>query len=218
MTGKITILSIDTATGPTSVALAREGKILGFIEDKAPGSQSTRLMPMIEQLLNEASLTYADLGLVACTTGPGSFTSIRVGLAAARGICLAGNLPSLGYTTLATLARAAQEEANDLPILALLNAGKGEVYYQGFTSAPLLSPLYDPALGTLAAALARIDTPVLIVGNVEAGTHKFCRSAIVFPRADALAMLASERPFPPSELSPFYIRPPDAKPMAVVDS
>lgn len=183
-----TLLAIETATGPCSVAVWHKGRVAAYLENAKPVMQSASLMPMVEKALEIAKLNYADLTGVACTVGPGSFTGIRVGLAAARGIAFAANVPGIGFTTLDVLAFAAKK-----PALAILNAGKGEVYYQAHDG--------QPQLGTLEEALAA-GNGTAVVGNVN--------PPLSFPRADALVGLAAsgETALP---LTPFYIRPPDAK-------
>src|SRR5438105_2329637 len=95
-----TILAIDTATGPCSVAVWKNGSIAAYCEELRTSAQSTMLMPMIEKALLKSHTEYGDLSAVAATIGPGSFTGIRVGLAAARGIAFAAGIKGLGFTTL----------------------------------------------------------------------------------------------------------------------
>lgn len=206
------ILAIDTATGPCSVAVWKEQRIAAYLEVIKPAMQSASLMPLVEDALLKADASYGDLTAIACTTGPGSFTGIRVGLAAARGICLATGLRGLGFTTLHTLAFAARKRAalERKPVLAVLNAGKGEWYHQSFDSD--IRPQSEPALGTQEQIIASFPPPSLIAGNQL--IEGYTATDIPFPRADALAELAASHGNLASELSPFYIRPPDAKPQA----
>lgn len=200
MAPKPVILALDTATGPCSAAVWKDGRVASYVENLKPAVQSTALMPMAEDALKKAGITYQDLTLVACTTGPGSFTGIRVALAAARAIAFAANIPGAGFTSLEVLAFASQQDK----VLALLTAGKGEHYYQHF-------PGGEPTLGTLEQAAQ--GGPVFTIGN--AMIPGFTASEITFPRADALAALAASKT-DYAELSPFYIRPPDAKPQVKV--
>lgn len=199
MSAKTTILAIDTATGPCSAAVWKDGAVAAYREELKPSQQSACLMLMVERALADSHITYADLTAVACTTGPGSFTGIRVGLAAARGIAFASNIPALGFTTLEVLAFANPAA----PSLAILNAGKGEVYYQGFNG----KALFEPSIGTLEAAKARLPDAT-IIGNMADSR------LATFPRADLLATLAAGGA-QAQPLHPFYIREPDAKPMAI---
>ncbi|MDE3016336.1 MAG: tRNA (adenosine(37)-N6)-threonylcarbamoyltransferase complex dimerization subunit type 1 TsaB [Pseudomonadota bacterium] len=204
------ILAIESATGPCSAAVWQDGRLKAYAENTSPVMQSARLLPMVEQVLKESGLEYRDLSAVAATIGPGSFTGIRVGLAAARGICFAAGIRGLGFTTLDVLAFGAVALAGGAPVLAILNAGKGEYYYQ--------LPGGAPRIGTLETALAAAGKNLFIAGNVpplclppQAGGGKEGEGkGISFPRADILAALAATRP-PALPLSPYYIRPPDAK-------
>ena len=181
------ILAIDSATGPCSAAVWKGGRIAAYLENLKPSSQSAALMPMIEQVLKQSGIDYADLSHVAATIGPGSFTGIRVGLSAARSIAFAASLKTLGFTTLEVMAFATRKT----PVLAMLNAGKGEFYYQLFSD-----KLDEPQLGTREQALSLADRALI--------TEQL-------PRADALAELAATRLSAAQPLTPFYIRPPDAK-------
>ncbi len=127
-----TILAIDSATGPCSVALWKDARITAYLENLKPSSQSATLMPMIEEALKQSGTQYSDLSHVAATIGPGSFTGIRIGLAAARGIAFAAHTKTLGFTTLEVMAFAARTQGREVFIVAILNAGKGEYYYQLF--------------------------------------------------------------------------------------
>lgn len=215
-TPNATILAIDTATGPCSVALWKSGRVAFYQENRQPSSQSAALVPMIEACLNQTNSWYGDLTAVACTVGPGSFTGIRVGLAAARGICFSARIPGLGFTTLHTMAYGARIDASsEHPhILSILNAGKGEYYFQAYEAGASLHATGDVKLGSLEQAMSSVVLPATVAGNVDMDNALFIPSAVQFPRADALAELAASgaEALP---LSPFYIRPPDAKPMAV---
>lgn len=211
-----TILAIDTATGPCSVAVWKDGKVAAYLE-KAGITQSVSLMPMVEEALKIASITYKNISLVAATVGPGSFTGIRVGLAAARGICFAGNLPGIGVSSMDVLAFAGQQlRPQAQAILTIINAGKGEVCYQPYRLLPEWAALAQPKLGKLDEALASLPAPMLVAGNMTVDAPGYETLPITFPRADALAALAAAH----GErigvaMHPFYIRPPDAKPQKI---
>lgn len=195
------ILAIDCTTGPSSAALWQNGKVIGYAQNLAPTQQSATLIPMIEQLLHENKLNYQNLSAIVTSVGPGSFTGIRIGLAAAKGLAYAAGIPVLGFTTLDILHHAIKD--NPTPRLAILNAGKGEVYYQYDGGTAQLGPMKQ----LLAEAPA---DPVTVAGNITIEKDGFIHSPITFPRADALAGLAASG-YPPLPATPFYIRPPDAK-------
>lgn len=205
------ILAMDTATGPCSVAVWKGGKIAAYVENAKPVMQSASLMPMVEEVLARSHTSYKELTALAVTLGPGSFTGIRVALAAARAICFATGIEGMGYTTLEVLAFAARKQAQH-PILAVLNAGKGEHYCQYYSAAPWQAQ-EEPMLGTLEAALAAAPSgKIALAGNAVVADARFSPPSITFPRADSLAELAALHPeFARRDLRPFYIRPPDAK-------
>ena len=208
MSEPLHILAIDTATGPCSAAVWAGGKVISYRENIKPTQQSASLMPMVEEALDAAGMGYGDITRVACTTGPGSFTGIRVGLAAASGIAFAAGIEGAGFTSLEVLAFGALEQAQGEPILVVLNAGKGEVYYQAFASAPF-TPLMAPSLGAVELAAACVASPALQCGNIPL-LPGMMDAGIAFPRADALAGLAASM-VSVLPLRPFYIRGPDAK-------
>jgi tRNA threonylcarbamoyladenosine biosynthesis protein TsaB len=216
------LLALDTATGPCSAAVWKNGRVAAYVENIKPVMQSASLILMIEDALKQSGTGYEELTAVAATIGPGSFTGIRVALAAARAICYARKIPGMGYTTLQVLSFAMQKQsAHKLAnTLALLNAGKGEQYFQYYSNKPW-APLHEPQLATLDQALK--DTPagnIAVAGNIVVTDPRFTNTNITFPRADALAELASAHPeLAQDSLRPFYIRPPDAKlPVAKINT
>lgn len=192
-----TILALDSSIGISSVAVLNGGKLAAYLEDRESTMQASRLVPLIEQALKQAGIAYKDLTLVVSTVGPGSFTGIRIGLATARAIAFAAGIPCVGYTTLDVMREAGGE-------LCILNAGKGEVYYQHFPT------MAEPAIGKLDAVLARYK-------NAKVASS-MSPSGIAYPKADALAKLAATAPDRALAPSPFYIRPPDARPQATICS
>ena len=197
-----TILAIDSSTGPCSVAIWSQNCISAYIEKIMPTTQASSLIPMIEQALAKSRVLYSDLTKIVSTTGPGSFTGIRIGLASAKGIAFSTQTPSAGYTTLDVLTYAAKKQGGN--ILAILNAGKGEYYYQHDYS--------NAQLGSLEVALATAGkVPVTVAGNIMVDRIGFTHCNISFPRADLLAEMAAQSIIMTQPLRPFYIRPPDAK-------
>lgn len=191
-----TILAIDSSIGISSCAVLKNRKLLCYLENRESTMQAANLMPLVEAALKQANLSYSDLTQVASTIGPGSFTGIRIGLASARGIAFAAGIPCVGYTTLEVMHAAGGE-------LCILNAGKGEVYWQYFGT-----PKTEPAIGKLDEILARYPN-AKVASSMSPAT-------ITHPRADALALLAATKPESALPPEPFYIRPPDAKPQAAL--
>src|ERR1041385_3715907 len=129
-TGQPLILAIETATRAGGVAVARGETVLATIAGEPSISHSTNLLEMIDGTLRKAGAILGDVELFAVASGPGSFTGLRIGLATAKafGVHLRRNV--IGVSTLAAVAHASKLEGN---IVALLPAGRGEVFAQRFT-------------------------------------------------------------------------------------
>ena len=218
------LLAFDTAQGALSAAVTDgEGVLASSFEPRTRG-HAEALMPLLETLLAEAALSFADLDALAVTVGPGTFTGLRVGLAAARGLALARSLPLVGVTTLEAIAEPAGAEADETSI-ALFDARRDEVYMQAF--APALAPLTPPLLVSLDEAMTHLPPgKLLLVGTgahllasrLEAAGRIF-RLSPAKPQPDAVSIgrialariavqgLDAFRAAP----EPLYIRAPDAK-------
>ena len=190
--------------------------------------QSERLMPMVREVLSEAGADFPDLDLLAVTTGPGAFTGLRIGLAAARGMALAGDLACFGVTTLDAVAAGVSEtERQKANVLVVLDSKRAEVYAQAFRSD--LRPLSEAQAlmpADLAALMANGEGDadrVLVAGDgagqviqalKDKGIEAVLSTAPGVPDAATVAAIAAERwsPDQPAEpLRPLYLRPPDAK-------
>lgn len=190
------ILAIDTSLGPCSVAVLHGGTIVAHAVEPTSGKQSRVLVPMIESVLTEAKLTYKECDAVACSIGPGGFTGIRTGLAAARGIVLAMGKPLIGLSTLETIAWGAQIQGD---ILAVIDAYRGQFYAQRFRSNGSLVHQSD-ALLVEEASLKALGHGAKIVQTLPDARHVAMLAAAKWA--------AGERVFP---AQPFYLREPDAK-------
>ena len=127
------ILALDTATSSCSAALWKDGGVRSRRLRTMAHGQSEVLMGMVREVLAEAACGFSELNLLAVTTGPGSFTGLRVGLAAARGLALACGLPCLGVTTLETVAHQVNEgERAGKTLLVVLESKRDDVYAQAF--------------------------------------------------------------------------------------
>ena len=120
------ILSIDCSAGPASAAILEDGKILAssFVNVKLTHSQT--LMPMIENTLSAALLNFGDIEGIAVNHGPGSFTGIRIGIAAAKGLAAPRSLPCVGVSTL--LSMAYNYSDTDCIVCAVMDARCNQVY------------------------------------------------------------------------------------------
>lgn len=98
------ILNIETATGVCSVALARDGQLLGLKESDTKNSHASVLTLFIDEVIKTAGITLSDLDAIAVSEGPGSYTGLRIGVAAAKGLCYALEKPLIGVSTLRAMA------------------------------------------------------------------------------------------------------------------
>jgi len=123
------ILAIETGSRACSVALyAGPRDVPAFEHENTDHGHATLLMPMIQQALQKAGCAYADLSRVAVAVGPGSFTGLRVGLAAAQGIGLAAGIPVVGISSFLTVVSGAERELDGRRIFALLDSRREEPF------------------------------------------------------------------------------------------
>ncbi len=125
------LLCIETATTVCSVALANDGHLLGVQESFESNAHSARLTTLIETLLRDHTVKLSDLDAVAVSKGPGSYTGLRIGVSAAKGLCYGLDKPLIGISTLQAMAVgiAAQSDLpNDCLICPMIDARRMEVY------------------------------------------------------------------------------------------
>ncbi len=121
------ILNMESATTNCSVSVARDGELLGLKEqDTLNYSHSEKLHEYIRDVLSEASLTLKDLEAIAVSMGPGSYTGLRIGVSAAKGLCFSLDIPLISVATLESLAYQVKMEQG--VIIPLLDARRMEVY------------------------------------------------------------------------------------------
>lgn len=224
------VLGFDTATPATTVALIEaEGAKHAWTRRRHvpdPGERpghAAQLLPFVEELVTEAG-GWATVDLVAVGVGPGGFTGLRIGVATARALARARDLPLAGVSTLASLAAAvaAEVEYEAEAVLALLDARRGEVFAAGWERGePCLAP-EAVAPEDLAARLAKRRAKVLAVGDgavrfrpvFEAAGAVIPEDASPLHRVDAgrHCLLALRVPAgDPATVLPDYIRRPDAE-------
>ena len=126
------ILNIETATKNCSVALAKEGKTILCKEIAEEGySHAERLHVFIEEIFKESGITFQDISAIAVSQGPGSYTGLRIGVSAAKGLCFALDIPLIAVDTLQVLA--SQAKVSNGLIIPMLDARRMEVYSAIFT-------------------------------------------------------------------------------------
>jgi tRNA threonylcarbamoyladenosine biosynthesis protein TsaB len=198
-------LVIETSTTACSVALLEDGAIIARAHDVVGRGHAERLIPMIAELPNGGR---ADRIIVDC--GPGSFTGVRVGIAAARGLALGWGAKIAGFSSLPLVAAAAFADRLTDDIAVVMEGGHGEVFMQAFATD--LSPRSDMVSLKPAAALAAL-TGRRAVGNgvrwLAALDDTIDLTEALPDAASAILLPATLTALPPS---PIYGRAPDAKP------
>ena len=211
------LLAIDTALEACAVGVV--GGTRQVLTSEVIGrGHAERLMGMIEVAMAEAGLTFTDLERIAVTVGPGSFTGLRVGIAAARGLALVTGAPAVGIGTLAVHAETVRHDLGDTPVLAVLAAGRGEIYGQSFAADG--APEGPPAAAPAETFARRIAGNTLIAGSGAAalaeilGDEARARTAHQNSAPDiaSLCRLALAATPDGEAPRPLYLRPPDAKP------
>jgi tRNA threonylcarbamoyladenosine biosynthesis protein TsaB len=129
------ILNLETATTNCSVSLAKKGEVIAIKEHNSPNySHSEQLHVFIEDVLREACMERTDLDAVAVSKGPGSYTGLRIGVSAAKGLCFALDIPLISVSTLGSMAEQVKDSEVDF-IIPVLDARRMEVYSQVFDNA-----------------------------------------------------------------------------------
>lgn len=222
----VLILAIETATGCGGVSLTKggvdEGRVLAEYTLQPEITHSRRLLGSIGAMMEAAGVDWGDLDAVAVSLGPGSFTGLRIGMAAAKGIAMGANLPLLGVPTLDGLA--AQATPTELPLCCLLDARKQQVYaaFYSFKAGRCLRTS-DFMVVSAEQLAQRIQAPTLVVGpginacQFTLAEHSLARLApagLLHPRAAFIgfvgaAMLAQGQGN--DDLVPLYVRASEAE-------
>ncbi|MBO0342621.1 tRNA (adenosine(37)-N6)-threonylcarbamoyltransferase complex dimerization subunit type 1 TsaB [Flagellimonas profundi] len=122
------ILNLETATTNCSVSISNDDKVVVLQENNAANySHSEQLHVFIKEALKEASLSFSDLDAVAISKGPGSYTGLRIGVSAAKGLCFSLDLPLISIPTLQSMAHQVQLEPGEM-VIPVLDARRMEVY------------------------------------------------------------------------------------------
>lgn len=215
------ILAIDTALEACAAAVldTEHSKVASETLPMVRG-HAEALLPLIDRVMRQADMPFAALDRIAVTTGPGSFTGLRVGIAAARGIALAAAKPAYGITTLAAFAAAHIAEDDQNTVTAAIDARHQQVYLQVFGAGGRV--LVAPRMAGLADAVqAASKQPTRIVGTAARMLADAWPAAAPPPLAidnrtapdivwvGRLGIAAEENASPPK---PLYLRAPDAQP------
>jgi tRNA threonylcarbamoyladenosine biosynthesis protein TsaB len=216
------VLAIDTALAACSAAVLDTGNGGLVASESVPmvRGHAEALMPLLAQAVKASGLAFADLERIVVTTGPGSFTGLRVGIAAARGLGVATNIPVVGVTTLSAYAAPYLAADDQTPVVVAIDARHQHVYLQVFGAGG--RTLIPPRLAPLNEAIrAASEAPTRIVGSAaQAVADGLARTApqpvIVDTRAAPdiawVARIGAAVPEAQAPPKPQYLRAPDAQP------
>jgi tRNA threonylcarbamoyladenosine biosynthesis protein TsaB len=192
------ILNIETATKNCSVSLSNNGNLITYREIAEQGySHAEKLHVFIEEVLSEANIQFGDLKAVAVSQGPGSYTGLRIGVSAAKGLCYALNIPMIALDTLLVLAH--QIQINKGLIIPMIDARRMEVYSAVFDSQ------YQKIIETQAEIITEesfntYDETIYFLGDsatkckevLKHSNHIFMEE-IVYPSSKDMARLGFEK-------------------------
>lgn len=216
------LLALDSATSVCSAALCDgAAQMLGCRRGDLTRDQAGGLVALIDTVLRDAGVGYGAVDVIAVNHGPGSFTGVRAGVAAARGLALAAERPVIAVNTLEVLAAALGRQSAGT-IVAALDARRAQVYVQTFDHE--LVALSEPcALAPQEVLLAGLAPPIRLAGN---GAALLCAAlpddlpvlqesveadALGVARRAIARLAAGEQPVPGHMVQPLYLRPPDAR-------
>jgi tRNA threonylcarbamoyladenosine biosynthesis protein TsaB len=216
------VLAIDTALEACSAAVLDTERAGVAARESQPmvRGHAEALIPLIARVLEHAGLDIAEIDRIAVTTGPGSYTGLRVGIAAARGISLATGKPAVGLTTLAAYAAPFIAADDTLPVVVAIDARHGHVYLQVFGPAgrtivaPRLAPLREALRASATGAPRLVGTAANMLAAAWPGGERPPTAIEQRPAPDIdwvakLGAAAVETASPPK---PLYLRAPDAQP------
>lgn len=197
----MTVFGMDTAGRTVSVALMRDGQLLYECYQDAGLTHSETLMPLVDAAFKATGLTPADVELWGVCAGPGSFTGLRIGLAAVKGLAFCTGAPCAPVSTLEALAYSFVGEGT---VISALDARRGQVYWAAFDLAPghaRLVPDAAAGLEDMDEFLQNCKKPVFFVGDGAALCYNRygslpgvlpCPPALQRPRASAVCLAALE--------------------------
>lgn len=215
------ILCFDVSNNSCSVAISEGQNILSFEQELRPSMQAERLMVMIENVLKNAHMQYQDLDYLAVTVGSGSFTGIRIGLAAAKGILYASKIKGVAITNFeATYYRLTGQVQNYDTAIILLNAYRSQVYMQIFAKDGAQE---DPKLidnNSIRSMLESMNGKIVCAGSGLSTIYSDIRdleNIIMLPRFPTIKAIHIARYADDkinkgiiNPIEPLYIRPPNA--------
>ncbi|HZS63592.1 MAG TPA: tRNA (adenosine(37)-N6)-threonylcarbamoyltransferase complex dimerization subunit type 1 TsaB [Xanthobacteraceae bacterium] len=216
------ILAIDTALAVCAAAVLDTEQPARGVRESLPMERghAEALMPLIGRVMERANIEFAGLDRLAVTTGPGSFTGLRVGISAARAIALAAAKPAIGLSTLSCYAAPYIAQDDSTPVAVAIDARHEQVYLQVFGTAG--RTLVSPRIASIKESVRTVPWgPVRIVGSSAKAL------AAAWPAGQPAPALIEQRPAPDIDWvarlgaaaqdiyaspKPLYLRAPDAQP------
>ncbi|WP_315735569.1 MULTISPECIES: tRNA (adenosine(37)-N6)-threonylcarbamoyltransferase complex dimerization subunit type 1 TsaB [unclassified Bradyrhizobium] len=218
------ILAIDTALDHCAAAVLDTDSAAMRAEETLPMKRghAEALMPLIARVMRQSGVGFHELDRIAVTTGPGSFTGLRVGLSAARGIALAAHKPVVGVTTLSAYAAPIVSEDRTNPVISAIDARHDHVYYQVVSGSG--EELVAPQVAAIddILAVARLGAPHLVGNAAALLAERWPPEAAAPVAVDSqngpdiswVAWLGAAADPAHAPARPFYLRAPDVKPPA----
>ncbi len=174
----VNIILIETSTSLCSVALARNGEVISYRESAEPKAHASLTAPFIREVLSENHLEVSDCSAVCVSSGPGSYTGLRVGVSTAKGLCFGANLPLLSVSTMEILAEMGKDSECDY-IVPMIDARRMEVYTTVFKDGVQLKDTESVIIDSDSFRGYLQDGTVLFIGD---GAQK-CTGLIASPNA-----------------------------------
>lgn len=224
------LLALETSATVASCAITEDGRVLARAASHARLTHSQTLLPMVEATLRSAAVTVGELDGMAVAAGPGSFTGVRIGVAALKGLAHPAQTPCVGVSTLAAMARPLGGLPLTATVCAAMDARCGQIYTARFAlhdgTLTRLTPDEAVAAETVCEALTGAEGPILLVGDGAALCYDAWRERLPALRLtpetlryqdavgvalEAEAAFAAGQAVSPGQLMPLYLRLPQAE-------